>query len=89
MDTTVFETALTVDGSTGIETVRLEPRPANGLHGHHFAVRGLVLDGAFTVTHGDTPVTYEPGQVFAVAQGDLHCEAVGAAGARILVGRKF
>ena len=35
---------------TEIERKRYEARPPNGEHGHHFSVRGLILDGAFIVT---------------------------------------
>jgi hypothetical protein len=42
-----FEAALVVEGYVEIETKMLPPRPANGDQGHHYAVKGLVLDGAF------------------------------------------
>jgi hypothetical protein len=45
-----FAAGLIADGYTEIATQRLEPRPAEGQHGHHFAIRGLVLAGSFTVT---------------------------------------
>lgn len=89
MDETEFEARLRADGYTEIESKSLDPRPANGEHGHHFSVRGLVLAGAFTVTQDNQPVTHRPGDVFAVAAGHLHCEEVGPDGARILVGRKY
>lgn len=89
METHTFEAALRADGYSEIETKSYEPRPANGEHGHHFSVRGLVLEGAFIVIRGQTPVTYGPGQVFAVAEGELHAEEIGPAGARVLIGRKY
>ena len=89
MNPTDFETNLKADGYTEIETKQYEPRPANGEHGHHFSVRGLVLEGSFIVTKETQLVTYRPGDVFAVAEGQMHCEEVGADGARILVGRKY
>lgn len=89
MNTAEFETNLKADGYTEIETKQYDPRPANGEHGHHFSVRGLVLEGSFIVTKGSQPVTYRPGDVFMVPEGELHCEEVGAEGARILVGRKY
>jgi quercetin dioxygenase-like cupin family protein len=89
MDTRSFEASLKVDGYKEIETKTYAPAPANGEHGHHFSVRGLVLDGAFTVIRGQTAVTYRPGQVFAVEEGALHSEEIGPAGARVLVGRKY
>jgi hypothetical protein len=84
-----FETVLKADGFTEIETKTLPPRPANGEHGHHYDVRGLVLDGCFTVIRNNHPVHFGRGEVFFVANGDLHCEAIGASGAEICVGRKY
>ena len=89
MTKTEFETALEADGFTEIETKTLPPRPANGEHGHHYDVRGLVLDGVFTVIQNHQPVHYSRGEIFFVANGDLHCEEIGAAGAEICVGRKY
>ena len=89
MDTCAFEASLKVDGYKEIEIKTYDPSPANGEHGHHFSVRGLVLNGAFTVIRGRTAVTYRTGDVFAVAEGCIHCEEIGSAGARVLVGRKY
>jgi quercetin dioxygenase-like cupin family protein len=89
MDVQAFEAKLKADGYAEIETKTYSPAAANGEHGHHFSVRGLVLAGAFTVIQDNHRITYGPGEVFAVAAGDLHCEAIGADGATALVGRKF
>jgi quercetin dioxygenase-like cupin family protein len=89
MTKTEFEAALTADGFTEIETKTLPPRPANGEHGHHHDVRGLVLNGVFTVIRNDKPVHYHPGDTFFVANGDLHCEEIGQAGAEICVGKRY
>ncbi|MGJ4925891.1 hypothetical protein ACQR1I_11270 [Bradyrhizobium sp. HKCCYLS2038] len=89
MDTRAFEASLTADGYTEIETKTLAPTPANGEHVHHFSVRGLVLDGIFTVIRGGDAVSYRTGEVFAVPEGCLHCEEIGPAGARVVVGRKY
>ena len=89
MDIHTFEANLKGDGFTEIENKTYPPTLANGEHGHHFSVRGLVLDGGFTVIRKQKPVTYRAGDVFAVPAGDLHCEEIGAEGARVLVGRKY
>ena len=89
MDATAFETRLKADGYAEIERKRYEPRPANAEHGHHFSVRGLILDGAFVVTCGGAERTYRPGEVFEVAAGDMHFEEVPASGVELLVGRKY
>jgi quercetin dioxygenase-like cupin family protein len=89
MDQQTFETQLRADGYTEIEIKSYEPKPANGEHGHHFDVRGLVLDGAFIVIADNQPVTYRPGDIFTVPNGRLHCEEIGPEGARVLIGRRF
>jgi hypothetical protein len=89
MTRTEFESALQSDGFTEIETKTLLPRPANGEHGHHYDVRGLVLNGVFTVIQKEKPVHFRPGEIFFVANGDLHCEEIGEAGAEICVGKKY
>ena len=89
MNTQSFEAELKAGGYTEIETKSYPPKPVNGEHGHHFSVRGLILEGAFTITLEGKPTTYRPGEMFAVGEGRLHCEEVGPEGVRILVGRKY
>jgi quercetin dioxygenase-like cupin family protein len=88
MDAAAFEAGLRADGFQEVERKRLEPRPANGEHGHHFDVRGLILDGAFTVTLEGVPRTFRTGEVFEVAAGQMHFEEVGRDGAEVLIGRR-
>ena len=88
MNTQDFEAQLRADGYTEIETQTLEPRPGKGRHRHLFAIRGLVLSGTFNVTL-DSEVAHGPGQIFSVAEGQLHDKSIGSEGARILVGRKY
>ena len=89
MNESQFEADLKADGYTEIETQDLAPRPGKGRHRHLFAIRGLVLSGAFIVTQDSEPVTFGPGQVFALAHGELHDESIGPDGARVLIGRRF
>jgi quercetin dioxygenase-like cupin family protein len=84
-----FEARLKEDGYVEIEAKSLQARPANDEHGHPFAVRGLVLSGAFTVRQGGISRTYRPGEIFSVAAGQDHSEEIGAEGAEVLVGRKY
>jgi hypothetical protein len=89
MDQHAFEAQLKADGYQEIELQELAPRPGKGRHRHHYAIRGLVLSGTFFVTQNSHPVTYGPGQIFAVDEGELHDEAIGADDARVVVGRRF
>ena len=74
MNESEFEAKLRADGYTEITNERLEPRPGKGHHDHHFAIRGLVLDGTFTVNQNGQSTTYTAGQIFDVADGYPHDE---------------
>jgi hypothetical protein len=89
MDAMTFETKLRADGFVEIERKRLDARPANGEHGHHWNTRGLILDGVFTITRGDTARSYRAGETFEVAADELHFEEVGSGGVELMVGRKY
>ena len=83
-----FEKQLQADGFNEIERQKLDPRPGKGRHRHPYEVRGLVLSGTFVVRQTGEPVSYRSGQIFSVAEGELHDEWIEADGAHILVGRK-
>jgi quercetin dioxygenase-like cupin family protein len=89
MEIHAFEAALKADGYVEIETKSLPPTPENGEHGHHYAVRGMVLGGTFIVREADRTSTYRTGEVFAVAADMLHTEETCADGARIVIGKKY
>ena len=72
-----FEAQLKADGYTEIELQTLAPRPGRGRHRHVFAIRGLVLSGTFNVMLDSEPVAHGAGQVFSVAEGQLHDESIG------------
>ena len=78
MDTGSFEALLKADGFQDIETKIYEPKPANGTHRHHYAVRGFVLNGAFTVSVDGVATTYRTGQIFERASSTLRKSAVTA-----------
>jgi len=84
-----FEKQLRADGFDEIEHQDLEPRPGKGRHRHLFEIRGLVLSGNFVVRQTGEPVTYRSGEIFSVAEGELHDEWIEAEGTQVLVGRKF
>jgi quercetin dioxygenase-like cupin family protein len=89
MNRSDFEQQLKADGFTEIELQALAPRPGKGRHRHLFEIRGLVMSGGFVVQQQGEPVVYRPGQIFSVAEGELHDEWIEADGATVLVGRKF
>lgn len=89
MQASTFEAELKSGGYVEIETRSIDPRPANDTHGHDYDIRGLVLEGLFTVIQDGQPVLYSAGDVFAVPAGKTHAEEIGPQGARILVGKKY
>ena len=89
MDSAQFEQALAESGFKEIATRSLEPRPANGDHAHEFTARGLVTAGEFIVSCGGVPRSYKAGEIFEVAAGEMHNEAVGPEGACVTTGRKY
>ena len=88
IDIDAFRAGLARDGFSGPEDRSLPSAPRGGTHTHPFEVRGLMLDGAFTVTVDGVATTYRAGEVFTMAPGCAHAEEVGPEGARYLVGRK-
>jgi quercetin dioxygenase-like cupin family protein len=89
MNQSEFEAELKEAGYTQVEIKVLEPRPANSEHVHDYDIRGLVLDGFFTVRQEDNAVSCRAGEVFAVPAGRKHSEEIGDEGARVIVGRKY
>jgi quercetin dioxygenase-like cupin family protein len=89
MNENEFEAQLKADGFHEIERQALDPRPGKGRHRHLFEVRGLVISGTFVVRQTAEPVAYRAGDVFSVAEGELHDEWIEADGAQVLVVRKF
>lgn len=89
MDADEFAARLKRDGYREVMTRRMEPRPANPEHSHEFSVRGLVTAGEFIITSGGIARTYKAGDVFEVAAGQPHSEAVGPEGVNLTTGRLF
>jgi quercetin dioxygenase-like cupin family protein len=87
--TTEFEAKLKADGYDEVLTRTMEPRPANEEHTHEFSVRGLVTAGEFIITRSGVPTSYRAGEVFEVAAGQRHSEAVGPEGANLVIGRMY
>lgn len=89
MEAAEFEAKLAEDGFQEIAARTMEPRPANEEHTHDFAIRGLVTAGEFIVTCNGQKQSYKAGEIFEVAAGTPHNEAVGASGASIITGRLY
>jgi quercetin dioxygenase-like cupin family protein len=87
MDTAKFEDALRRDGFNEISTVAFKAGHDLPDHAHPYALRALVLEGAFHITVDGKETTYRPGEVFALESGVHHTER-SPAGVRFLIGRK-
>ena len=89
MQASDFEAELRSGGYVEIETKSIDPRPANDAHAHGYDIKGLVLDGLFTVIRDGQPVPHRAGDIFAVSAGKAHAEEIGPQGAKVLVGKKY
>ncbi len=87
MDAQRFETELKREGYE-VATSTTPGAKVNPEHSHPFDVKGLVLQGTFTLTREGKTDIYKPGETFAMARGCLHFESYGSDGAVVLVGRK-
>lgn len=57
-------------------------------HDHAWDIRGMVLEGCFTVSCGGTATVYRHGEVFEVSAGVPHSERHDPEGGWLLVGRR-
>ena len=89
MKSAEFEALLKGAGYSEIATRTMEPRPANNEHAHEFSVRGLVTAGEVIIASRGVPRSYKAGEIFEVAAGTMHSEAVGPEGASITAGRMY
>lgn len=88
IDTTAFEAELRREGYDDIVLREIPPRTVVKDHSHDFDVRALMLSGEFTLGCDGEATTYRQGEVFTMAAGRKHHEAIGARGASYLVGRR-
>ena len=89
MDAEQFTVTLSQAGYKDIASKSMEPRPANADHAHEYAVRGLVTAGEFIIACNGAPRCYKAGEIFEVAAGQMHTEAVGPEGTSVTTGRMY
>ena len=87
MDQQSFESTLKSEGYE-VATNTTPGTKVNPEHSHPFDVKGLVLQGTFTLTREGKTDVYKPGETFTMERGCLHYESYGPEGAVVLVGRK-
>ncbi|MBV8393712.1 MAG: cupin domain-containing protein [Alphaproteobacteria bacterium] len=87
MDTKSFEAELKREGYE-VATSTTPGAKVNPEHTHPFDVKGLVLEGVFTLTCDGKTDSYQPGEVFTMARNSPHYESYGPEGAVVLVGRR-
>ncbi len=64
------------------------PNMDGPLHTHEFSVMLLVVSGEFTLAFESGSSIYRPGDCCELAADTVHSERTGAAGARVLLGKK-
>ncbi len=88
MNEAQFKQQLQEQGYGAAELLECEANMDKDMHVHDFSASGLVVSGEFTMVTEDGSVTHQPGDTCKLAAGTLHAEQTGAAGARILIGKK-
>ena len=88
MNTEAFESALKRDGFDEISTGGFPAGHALGEHVHPYSLRGLVLEGEFTIAVDGVKTSYCPGDIFVLDRERIHSEWAGPDGVRFLIGRK-
>jgi len=88
MDRTAFREMVEREGYTVGDIRTWKANSVSDRHSHEFDAKLMVLSGEVTITSGDDVATYRPGDIFAVARGTEHVEAVGPDEVSLLVGRK-
>ena len=66
-------------------------QPPNGSlseHSHPFAVKALVVEGSIEISIAGNTQSYEVGDIFELADQELHSESYGPHGVRYLASRK-
>lgn len=88
MDAATFTAGLRAEGFGEILERAAPPGAALDEHAHAWDSRGLVLAGEFRVTSARGEQRCAVGQWFDLARDELHTEAAGPDGARLLIGRR-
>ena len=88
MDTEAFESALKRDGFNEISAAGFPAGHAPGEHVHPYSLRGLVLEGEFTIAVEGIKTSYRAGEIFVLDRHIRHDEWAGPDGVRFLIGRK-
>jgi quercetin dioxygenase-like cupin family protein len=83
-----FEAALRRDGFAEIATGEMKPNEKRPAHSHDYAVRALVTHGDISLDCAGGRRRYGVGDVFTLAAGEEHAEAIGESGVRYIVGRR-
>jgi len=83
-----FSSELRQAGFEQFVVVEREPRGRLGQHSHPFESKALILSGEIGLVVDGHESRYRPGDVFHLANGQIHEEWYGPLGVRYLVGRK-
>lgn len=71
-----------------IAKIEMTPGRVTPEHDHAWDIRGMVLEGRFTIDIGGSAETYGPGEVFEVPAGVVHSERHDPNGGLLLIGRR-
>jgi quercetin dioxygenase-like cupin family protein len=88
LDTNAFKETLAEQGFDDVQTKSLAPGFHADEHDHPFDVRALVVNGEMILTVDGHTKSYREGEVFVMAAGCPHQEAVGSEGVSYIVGKR-
>jgi hypothetical protein len=88
MNTAQFLEMLSQEGYPDPVEVLQPPNGSLGVHSHSFAVKALVVGGSIEISIAGHTQSYEVGDIFELADQELHSESYGPYGVRYLASRK-
>ena len=88
MNTVQFLEMLSQEGCPDPVEVLQPTNRSLGVHSHPFAVKALVIEGSIEISIAGHTQSYGVGDIFELADQELHSESYGPYGVRYLASRK-
>jgi hypothetical protein len=88
MNTVQFLKMLSQEGYPDPVEVHQPPNGSLSEHSHPLAVKALVIEGSIEISIAGHTQSYEVGDIFELADQELHSESYGPYGVRYLASRK-
>jgi len=89
MEEATYRERLAADGDAEVLERTIEPNVSNELHEHPYDAQLLIVSGELVLGTPSGEQTFRVGEVCVVPRNTRHCERYGAAGARLVIGRRY